>query len=107
MNMLDLKYTLCSYRGNEKLLTRYRLAKKGQEIDAKICKKIQLKLRKRKNILNSLFVKRAFADLPVKTIQKPVVNIYDEERNEKLVQQFRALGQIKIVKRNDTKNFNV
>ena len=101
MNVLNKNYLLCSYKSNENFLNRYRLAKENDGIELQICKKIKLKLHRTKSRLKNLFVERAFPELKNKEIKKPIVDIFDEERNKKLVKEFLALGDIKIVERKE------
>ena len=111
MRELQSKYILSRMKDNAKLLTRYRMAKSENEIDAKIAKKRKFKPFKRiskklkfVNKIKSLVPEMAYPELRPKEYKKPPVDIYDEERNQRLIKEFFEAGEIKIIDESENEN---
>ena len=87
-------------RMNEKtkeFLSRLRMAKQEGEIEPKVCKRIKFKpFKNKKNRLKNLLCQMAYPELRNQEYKEPEVDIYDEERNEKIIKKFFEAGEIII-----------
>ena len=97
MTKLHSKYILCRAGKYDKFIKRYRSAKKENEIDAKLAKKLVLKPIKRNiNKLKHFFAQIAYPELRTEQYTQPNVDIHDEQRTQKLIQEFFEAGEIRV-----------